>query len=429
MRIFWLITMLALKPVYGQQTISLQECLDKVVAYELPSSDDYTFQKRSEYSRKQHWSSLLPAVNFSSGFNSSFGRRLDPITNSFATNNVNAQSMGLSINMPIFSGFSYITTRNRLNLEYKQSNLLLRQKLNERKVRVIQLYMESCKQAIRLNQVVKRIEIYQKIQGVQRFLLESERIAVTDTLKSHNSILRQQMVMKETSGALMLATIELNYQMGLPLATTHTFLPLSVAEVKDAALLEEYFGVEQAETNMELMEQQLKAEQSRILPSLVLNGVVASGFSSNNKASNGSTVGYGDQLNRNLYEGVGLLLNIPIFNRREWQRNKYLYSLSLENLEDHKELAMLQVQKREARLEQDLLTKKSNQLLYQEITSNLKIVFEKSFLLYQEGKLPYRELEESFIEWQQNQLETEIIQLEYAEMQLFEKKPATSVSE
>ncbi|MNK08291.1 Outer membrane efflux protein [compost metagenome] len=429
MRIFWLVAMLTLTPVYGQQPIPLQECLDKAAAYELISSDDYTLLKRSEYSRSQYWYSLLPTINFSSGFNSSFGRRLDPITNSFATNNVNAQSMGLSVNMPIFSGFSYITARNRLDLEYKQSDILLRQKLNERKVRIIQLYIEACKQAIRLKQVVKHVEVYQKIQGIQRLLLESERIAVTDTLRSHNSILQQQMVMKETNGALMLATIELNYQMGLPLATTHTFLPLSVAEVKDAALLEEYFGVEQAETSMELMEQQLKAEQSRILPSLALNGVVATGFSSNNKDGYGSTVGYGDQLNRNLYEGVGLLLNIPIFNRREWQRNKYLYSLSLENLEDNKELARLQVQKREAKLEQELLTKKSNQLLYQEIASNLKMVFEKSFLLYQEGKLPYRELEESFIEWQQNQLEAEIIQLEYAEMQLFEKKHAASVSE
>lgn len=429
MRIFWLVAMLALKPVYGQQAISLQECLDKATTYELPSSDDYTLLKRSKYSRAQHWSSLLPAVNFSSGFNSSFGRRLDPITNSFATNNVNAQSMGLSINMPIFSGFSYITTRNRLDLEYKQSDLFLRQELNERKIRTIQLYIEACKQSIRLNQAVKRIEVYQKIQGIQRLLLENERIVVTDTLKSQNSILQQQMVMKETNGALMLATIELNYQMGLPLSTTHTFLPLSVAEVKDAALLEEYFGVEQAENSIDLMEQQLKAEQSGILPSLALNGVVATGFSSNNKTIDGSPVAYGDQLNRNLYQGVGLLLNIPIFNRREWQRNKYLYSLSLENLADNKELAELQVQKREARLKQELLTKKSNQLLYQEITSNLKMVFEKSFLLYQEGKLPYRELEETFIEWQQKQLETEIIQLEYAEIQLFEKKHATSLSE
>lgn len=429
MRIFWLVAMLALKPVYGQQVISLQECLDKATAYELPSSDDYTLVKRSEYSYAQHWSSLLPTVSFSSGFNSSFGRRLDPITNSFATSNVNAQSMGLSVNMPIFSGFRYVSTRNRLNLEYKQSNLLLRQELNERKVRIIQLYIEACKQSIRLNQLVKRVEVYQKIQDIQRLLLENERIAVTDTLKSHNSILRQQMVMKETNGALRLATIELNYQMGLPLSTTHTFSPVSIAEVKDAALLEEYFGVEQAETSMELMEQQLKAEQSNILPSLALSGIVATGFSSNNKASDGSTVAYGDQLNRNLYQGVGLLLNIPIFNRREWHRNKYLYSLSLENLADHKEIAELQVQKREARLEQELLTKKSNQLLYQEIASNLKVVFEKSFLLYQEGKLPYRELEESFLEWQQSQLEAEIIQLEYAEMQLFEKKHATSVSE
>ncbi|MNU85835.1 Outer membrane efflux protein [compost metagenome] len=429
MRIICLVAMLALKPVFGQQVISLQECLDKAIAYELPASADYTLIKRSEYSRSQHWSSLLPTVNFSSGFNSSFGRRLDPITNSFATNNVNAQSMGLSINMPLFSGFNYFIIRNRLDLEYRQSNLQLQQKINERKVRIIQLYVEACKQAIRLNQVAKRMEVYQKIQDIQRLLLESERIAITDTLKSHNSILQERIAMKETNGALMLATIELNYQMGLPLATRHTFLPGSIVEIKDIALLEEYFGVEQAATNLELMEQQMKAEHSRVLPSLALSGVVATGFSSNNKTDNGSVVTYGDQLGRNVYEGVGLMLNIPIFNRREWQRNKYLYSLSLENLADQKEIAELQVQKREAKLEQELLTKKANQLLHQEIAANLKMVFDKSFLLYQEGKLPYRELEESFIEWQENILKTEIIQLEYAEMQLFEKKDSSIISD
>ena len=109
--------------VFSQDTLTLQQCLDASKKNELLYATENRTISQSDLNIKYNIWSLLPGLTASTSFNTSFGRRVDPFTNTFATNTVNSQSFGLSTSIPVFNGFSYIHSRNKLVIE-KQKNEL-----------------------------------------------------------------------------------------------------------------------------------------------------------------------------------------------------------------------------------------------------------------------------------------------------------------
>ena len=410
-------------PAFCQDTITLQFCLDKLESNSIHTAKEFSALSSSQLNNQYHWWSLLPNLSANAGANTSFGRRLDPFTNTFATSSVNSQSFGLNSSMMLFNGGNYFYKRNILKSTVQRDEIDLASKRNELRIQVVQTYVTLCKLSNQIKSAEARIEKYKHIQNIQRLLIQEGRINSIDTLKSFNSVLNESSLLSNLTNEFRLNTIQLNFQIDLPLSTKYSVDLSSISEISYKLQLSEKYSIEALDIESKILESQLKSDRSTFVPTITLNGILGTGFSTNNKdylIEGNPTKRYGDQINQNLYEGIGFYLNIPIFNRAEWFKMKRLNEVQQNENTTSKQLTELSFEKQKLELEQKRLNIKANQEQVKLIADNLEMIYKKSLMLYEEGRITYTEIETAFIEWQMKQLEFESLKLDYEIMKIYE---------
>lgn len=408
--------------ISGQEILTLQACLDQVENNSLQIAAESGSLKRAEIARQFHRWTFLPSLNANTGLNTSFGRRLDPFTNTFATSSVNSHSFGINSSVQLFNGFAYFSKLRALNATIEKDETGLKRKQNEWKIRAIETYIALCKLSIRIDVTRSRIEKYQQIQGIQRVLIHEGRINAIDTLKSYHAWLHEQDALANLHQDLQVTTIDLNFQMGKPLKTTYK-PDLSSIAAAERIQFDEAYQVKLIELESELLENEWKTQRAKVLPAISLSGLLGTGFSTNNKdyqLAGTPTKPYSRQISENLYEGIGFYLSIPLVNHGEWLQTKRITAVQQEELANRMELARLQLEKQVLELDQKQLDLRAKEERYKQMAGNLETIYGKSLLLYQEGRLTYPELEHALMEWQLRQLEFELIKLDNPLLKLYE---------
>lgn len=409
--------------VSGQEVLTLQACLDKVEKNSLLTASELRLLNSSKVNKQFHWWTLLPNLNANVGINASFGRRLDPFTNTFATSSVNSQSFGLNSSMQVFNGFSYFHKQHMLRATIERDEVSLDKKRNELKLRAIETYLDLCKLSVQTELAKLRMDKYLQIQGIQRLLIKEGRIHVIDTLKSHNAFINEQDLLGNLTNEFRLKFIDLNFQMGEPLRSVYSVDLSSVDAPEQKMQFDEAYQLKIIEIETEMLENARKTERAEILPGISLGGLLGTGFSTNNKdylLAEAPTKSYSRQINENLYEGVGIYLTVPLFNHGEWLQSKRIHSIQQEELENRKELVNQQLEKHVLELEQKILNLKAKQEQCKQMSDNLEIIYTKSLLLYKEGRLTYPEMERTFMEWQLKLAEYKTLHFDLQLLKLFE---------
>lgn len=408
----------------GQDKITLQQCVDLATSNTLLTATENQALQTSFIERKFHYWASLPTINGSVGANTYFGRRVDPYTNTFSTNMVNAQSFGLSSSVTIFNGLNHHFNRAMKDIAIQQTHVSLDSKQNDVIIRVIELYSELCKQEIQIGQSKLRVKKYRELQQIQLRLIEGGKIAAIDTLKSHNSILDETLLLLNLESEQHLKMIKLNYLIGHPLQTKHGYELTSISALTTLPMSSETFEFEQLTLDQQISKNRLMAERSAIMPTVSMNGNLGTGFSTNNKdysIAGSPTKPYSQQIQQNLYEGIGFYLTIPLFNRGEWFKTKQLYRIEQLALNEAIELKKRELEKRTLELEQQLVLKKAVIQQTTQIVANLQGIYDKTALLYQEGRVTYTEVETVFLDWQMKSVELETLKLELETLKLIGK--------
>lgn len=408
----------------GQDKITLQQCVDLAISNTLLTASENQALQTNFIERKFHYWTCLPTINGSAGANTYFGRRVDPYTNTFSTNMVNAQSFGLSSSVTIFNGLNHHFNRAMKDIAIQRTHVSLEGKQNDVIIRVIELYSELCKQEIQIEQSKLRVKKYRELQQIQIRLIEGGKIAAIDTLKSHNSILDETLLLLNLESEQHLKMIELNYLIGHPLQTKHGYELTSISALTTLPLFSETFEFEQLALDQQISKNRVMAERSAIMPTVSMNGNLGTGFSTNNKdysIAGSPTKPYSQQIQQNLYEGIGFYLNIPLFNRGEWFKTKQLYRIEQLALNEAIELKKRELEKRTLELEQQLVLKKAVIQQTTQIVANLQGIYDKTALLYQEGRVTYTEVETVFLDWQMKSVELETLKLELETLKLIGK--------
>ena len=99
-----------LTPLHAQEPMSLEDCM----AYAVEHSTSVGQQVNSLESSRQDYisavASALPSIGASTGGNVSFGRSIDPETNTYTTTSTFSNSYGISASMTVFNGLSTINS-------------------------------------------------------------------------------------------------------------------------------------------------------------------------------------------------------------------------------------------------------------------------------------------------------------------------------
>lgn len=409
------------RSAFGQESLTLQECADLLFKNESLVLKENSEVQQLTVRRNYHYWNLVPTLSLSSNLNTNFGRRVDPFTNTFATSQVNSQSFGLNTNIPVFSGLNYIHSRKSMDLNLTLSTVNKDQKLNTYLIRLIDLYELLCKLQNQINHSNKRIALYKTIQESQKTLFQAGRIAHTDTLKSYNSLLNEQLIQVALEKDYRINEIELNFLIGLPLTQHNNYAVESIKQLTTRPEFDPKMELSKIEIRQKISETELAIAKSALLPSISIGGIIGTGFSTNNKdytLPDNPTKPYNQQISQNLYEGIGVYLSIPILNRGTWLKSKQLYTTTRQQLSEETKLQQQIILKEQLTLEQKMLSVRAEIVALRQIADNLEIVYNSSLELYAEQRINYTELETSLIDWQTKCVELESKKLEYEKLSI-----------
>jgi outer membrane protein len=387
--------------VFSQDTLTLEQCIDFAVKNKKNYIQENYDINKSALAQKFHKFSILPSLSANTGYYLNFGRKLDAFTNTFATSMVQSQNMGLSSNVMLFGGNKYFDQKKINTLSFQKSTIKLETKIELVKLSVIQKYIDLLKIQYKIENQKLTIEKLKKFIKQQALLLKNGRLNKIDTLQTS---IQEKTALGEISRLKQdyrLKLFALNFDCGFPLnrefqvkvlITICENCKVKMNEIKELELL----GIDH---QSELVSS--KMAQNSVLPTVSLGGNLSTGYSTNNKDFSipGTPVKpYGDQINANIYESVGLNLSIPIYNRGEYFKNKQNAKYISDYYSKQKELKEYELALKKLEIEQKIKAAQENILLTEEILAQKLTIYKLIEVTYFEGKISIIDLEKAYNE-------------------------------
>ncbi len=332
--------------MFGQKKWSLDECIAFALKNNLVISNNQYTENANKESHRQSIRSLLPNLNANNFYNKSFGRSIDPNTNTISNNSNFSNNYWLELGLDLFQGFKKINTIKATKLAYLASQEDTKQEKYLLGFRVMNAYydilyfqeaLEISKQQVSISELNYKT-IDKKINlgvSAKSDLYEAESILFTDklqTTKNENDLMAAKLKLIQemnlegsTDINIQSNTLEQysekntsNFQVDSIYRKAINFLPIIASnELK----------VKEAKT-------QIKVSRGDYYPILRFGYSVGSRYLETNRDTSGNTIGFTEQFDQNLYKSITLSLNIPIFNggiKRSEVRQKKIALLRAEN--------------------------------------------------------------------------------------------------
>src|SRR5690606_29759501 len=94
--------------IQAQQVLTLEECIDHAMLNNLQLKQVDLNVDRARYNKDRALADFFPSVNGGASYGFNFGRRIDPFTNTFATDQVESSNLFINASLTLFSGLTKI---------------------------------------------------------------------------------------------------------------------------------------------------------------------------------------------------------------------------------------------------------------------------------------------------------------------------------
>jgi outer membrane protein len=277
--------------------------------------------------RKTAQFSLVPSLSYDVGHSFSFGKNIDPVTNTFVNETFSGGYTSMSLQLQVFSGFSRINT-------IKQSAYLIRAAEYAKKSAELELLTnvtltyarllldkeQLMAQRNNIESTTKQLEVVNekiKVGRVSRYeyytfnaRLNTEQ---ADMVTIQNDSLTALQNLKQL--------LNLSYSEELEIAPIdpNMISMISFKNISAADLIEEILpihpAIKQAEMNVEASRLGEKMAKGTFWPSISVGGNLVSNYNIGEENENGGKIPLDRQLNDNLGQNVSIGLTVPIFSQ------------------------------------------------------------------------------------------------------------------
>lgn len=317
-------------PLMAQDTWTLQRCLEHAREHNIQLKQSVLNMQSAEYGKKQALALMFPDLNGSVGYNTNFGRNIDPGTNTFVTEQVNSNNFWLGSGVTVFNGLRLWNSLKQSQLDVLAATYDVEGLGNDISMNIASAFMQ-----VMFNEELVLI-------GKERLASTREQVERTRKLVDAGSLPTGNLMDAESqlaSDELQLVTAEnavqtsvvalkqlLNLQTDAPFQIERPPVDLPLMDITTSTVSDIY---NQALENWPQIRAQEKRVESALrgeriafasyTPTLRASASVSTMFSSAYRNFDIATstfvdIPYGDQLDQNLNESVGLSLSIPIFN-------------------------------------------------------------------------------------------------------------------
>lgn len=314
-KINYIITLLLLSPACSMAQMTLRDCLEyaqenahsnRINAYEV---------KKSEIEVHQTASRLMPYLGLSASGNLSFGRNIDPETNTYDNKQTLSTGFGLSMSIPLFDGLVNINnlkSAQTARLRVAKSAVVVQDRIS---IEVIKAFynVSYCKAMV--EQMKEQLTRDQKdLDGVVR----QESLGTksgADVAELKALVASDEYELLNQVNLLKKAYLTLRSTMGMELSEE----PLDLMEDEEPSTIVEENPVEmhpkvaEAALLVKEMNYRLRAAKGGYSPSISFSGGVSTSYYKM-YGSEYYTPGFRRQWRDNMGEYLGLSISIPLFD-------------------------------------------------------------------------------------------------------------------
>lgn len=322
----------------AQDTLSFKECLNIAYKNNLSLKESFFEEELAGIKYKRSKNDLYPSLNASISNNNSYGRSIDPYSNSYIDTKFKSYSGSIASNVVLFNGFSKINSIRMAKNEVGLNQTAIEKIKDDIAIELASLYTTILytEELIKANQEQIQISIQQRESLQLRF--DEGLIAESELFKIEAQIASEKVNLTTTENLLKVYYLDLQQLLNLPLQNNISLQPLDMKNpfenVENASLLnveEAYIsnpGFQIAKIQEENSKLNIALNRAAYLPTLSLQLNYGSFYSDSNNNFN-----FSEQWNNNKNYGFGLSLSIPVFNgfsvRYSVKRAKVLHEQNL----------------------------------------------------------------------------------------------------
>lgn len=307
--------------IYGQKALTFENCLDIAFENNLSLKNAKISEKIANYQLTNSKTKILPSVNASVSNNYSWGRGIDPNTNSYINQQFKSYNGSLGSNLTLFNGFSNITAIKTAKQELELNKTTVQKIKNEITIDIASkfttiLYLQD---VIKSNQeqltsTQKQLELI-TTKFEQGYVAESEVFKVKSQKASEELTLinNQNLLSTNILDLKQLLNIALDEDIVLVAPTERLFSKLDLA-LNDSETITEAVHKNPnyiiSKINQQKSKLNINSSRSSIFPTLSAGFNLGSTFTNSNPLQS-----FNEQVNNNLSYGLNFTLSIPIFSQ------------------------------------------------------------------------------------------------------------------
>ncbi len=340
----------------GQNSWSMQQCVQYALEHNLQVKQSALNVDQSKADQQQQYASFIPSLNGQIGHNYYWGRFIDPYTNNYTNQQVQSSSIGFNATMSVFQGFQlqYLLSQSKLNFMASRKDL---EKIrNDISLNVVAAYLQVLYNqdmtAVLQGQVSATADQANRMKRMYELGSASKAnyLDLQAQLANDSASLISGQTQLDQSVLTLVQLLELDslqdFSVARPEVATVPGLSEGLsAEAVFTVALQTQPEIQGSRFRLQAAEKGLAAARASSYPRLYLSGNWNTNYSTSNKQVTGvsygapdifvsgftssgdsvytvspnvsttlSDVPFWDQLNNNRGSGLGLTLQLPIFN-------------------------------------------------------------------------------------------------------------------
>lgn len=340
----------------AQESWSLQKCIDYALENNISVKQNVLNADLAKENYNQSIANLFPTLNAGASHSYNWGQRIDPFTNTFATNRVRSNNFYLGTQVTLFSGLQLQNTLKQNSLNLLAGKYDVEKMKNDIVLNVATAYLNVlfAQELLGVAKTQKSITEAQ-VTRTQK-LVDAGTLALGSLLDLQAQLASDELNEVNTQNQLDIALLTLSQLINLEKADgfsivrpqleipANPVLAESPERIYQFALSNQP-SIKSAETKVLSAEKSVKIAKGTAYPSITMSGSLGTGYSGLSQKVTGYEYGdpyligyttdtvavysvgslsaitektpFGDQMKDNLNENLGFNLNIPIFNG--WQ--------------------------------------------------------------------------------------------------------------
>ena len=315
----------------AQNTWTLQKCIDYALENNIQIKQQALGTDYNKNLVNQAKSDRLPNLNAQIGNNYSFGRSLT-YENTYENVNSTSLSGGLGTNVTLFNGFLLKNTITQRELDLQASIQDLQKAKDDIILAIAASYLEILFAEELVMVTEANLEITQQQINRTQQLVDAGSLARGTILEIEAQRAREELQLVNDQNRVQIAYLTLYQFLELPIAESFTIEKPNLPEIKaNVSIVNSYDvyknavnvrpEIKAAQLRVESMRKQLEIAKGAQLPDLSFGANYYNNYNDNYKGFDRKVISFGDQLKNNERFGLGLTLNIPIFNRHMVKNN------------------------------------------------------------------------------------------------------------